>query len=116
MSRHSRRFRHLDRAFRNFFAGRAKYPSFHKKHGAQAAEYTTSAFRWDAEARTLTLAKMETPLAHSLVASLAGGRDPTTVTVSRDTAGRYFVSILLEEAIAPLPATSQTGRALIWLA
>ena len=54
--------RHLDRAFRNFFAGRAKYPAFHKKHGPQAAEYTTSAFRWDAEARTLTLAKMDAPL------------------------------------------------------
>ena len=26
--------RHLDKAFRNFFEGRAKYPTFHKKHGA----------------------------------------------------------------------------------
>src|SRR5215468_4791111 len=39
--------RHLDRAFRNFFEGRAEYPNFQKKHGSQAAEYTTSAFRWD---------------------------------------------------------------------
>jgi putative transposase len=52
--------RYLDKAFRNFFEGRAKYPKFHKKHGAQAAEYTTSAFRWNAETRTLILAKMET--------------------------------------------------------
>jgi len=28
---------------------------------------------------------------------------PTTVTVSRDRAGRYFVSLLVEEEIAPLP-------------
>src|SRR5690349_15489020 len=55
--------RHLDRAFRNFFEGRAKYPAYHKKRGSQAAEYTNSAFRWDAEARTLTLAKMNAPLA-----------------------------------------------------
>jgi len=41
--------RHLDRAFRNFFEGRAKYPTFKKRRGRQAAEYTTSAFRWDAE-------------------------------------------------------------------
>jgi putative transposase len=41
--------RHLDRAFRNFFEGRAQYSTFHTKHGAQAAEYTTSAFRWDAD-------------------------------------------------------------------
>src|SRR5215469_3501498 len=44
--------RHLDRAFRNFFEGRAKYSAFHNKHGAQAAEYTPSAFRWDADAQT----------------------------------------------------------------
>ena len=39
---------------------------------------------------------------------LPDGATPTTVTLSRDTAGRYFVSILLEEEIAPLPVT--TGR------
>ena len=32
--------RHLDKAFRNFFDGRAKYPTFKKKHGRQSAEYT----------------------------------------------------------------------------
>src|SRR5215468_9243416 len=31
--------RHLDGAFRNFFEGREKYPTFHKKHGRQAATY-----------------------------------------------------------------------------
>src|SRR5262249_33667516 len=43
--------RHLDRAFRAFFAGRARYPAFKKKRGrqTQAAEYTTSAFRWNAD-------------------------------------------------------------------
>jgi putative transposase len=99
--------RHLDRAFRNFFAGHSKYPNFHKKHGAQSAEYTTSAFRWDTEAGTLTLAKMETPLHIHWSRPLPEGATPTTVTLSRDTAGRYFVSILLEEAIAPLPATAK---------
>ena len=98
--------RHLDRAFRNFFAGHAKYPTFHKKHWAQSAEYTTSAFRWDATQRTLTLAKMETPLHIHWSRPLPDGATPTTVTVRRDTAGRYFVSILIEEEIAPMPVTS----------
>ncbi|HET8909438.1 MAG TPA: RNA-guided endonuclease TnpB family protein [Ktedonobacterales bacterium] len=97
--------RHLDTAFRNFFEGHAKYPTFHKKHRAQSAEYTTSAFRWHAEAQTLTLAKMETPLHIHWSRPLPDGAQPTTVTVSRDTAGRYFVSILVEDEIAPLPAT-----------
>jgi putative transposase len=98
--------RHLDTAFRNFFEGRAKYPNFHKKRGRQSAEYTTSAFRWNAVTRTLTLAKMTTPLHIHWSRPLPADAAPTTVTVSRDTAGRYFVNILLEEEIALLPATS----------
>src|SRR5215472_2451871 len=52
--------RHLDKAFKNFFEGRAKYPTFKKKHGRQSAEYTSSAFTWDG--KHLTLAKMPDPL------------------------------------------------------
>jgi putative transposase len=99
--------RHLDRAFRNFFEGRAKYPAFHRKHGSQAAEYTTSAFYWDADAKTLTLAKMDAPLAIRWSRPLPDGAKPSTVTVSRDTAGRYFASILVEAEIEPLPAVAQ---------
>ena len=95
--------RHLDRAFRNFFEGRARYPAFKKKRGRQAAEYTTSAFRWDAAARTLTLAKMDAPLDIRWSRAFMG--DPTTVTVTRDPAGRYFVSFLVEEELASLPPT-----------
>jgi putative transposase len=95
--------RHLDRAFRNFIAGRAKHPAFHKKHGRQAAEYTISAFRWDADAQTLKLAKMEAPLPIRWSRPLPAGAMPSTVTVTRDPAGRYFVSLLVEEEIAPLP-------------
>lgn len=98
--------RHLDRAFRNFFEGRAKYPSFHKKHGQQAAEYTTSAFRWNVETRALTLAKMETPLAIRWSRPLPEDAQPSTVTISYDTAGRYFVSLLVEDDIAPLPSSA----------
>src|SRR5215472_15482487 len=68
--------RHLDRAFRTFFEGRAKYPAFKKKRGRQAAEYTTSAFRWDAEKRSLTLAKREEPLDIRWSRAFTG--DPTT--------------------------------------
>jgi putative transposase len=93
--------RHLDRAFRTFFE--ARYPTFKKKRGRQAAEYTASAFRWDAEKCSLTLAKMDAPLA--IVWSRAFTGAPTTVTVSRDSAGRYFVSFLVEEEVTPLPST-----------
>jgi putative transposase len=38
--------RHLQKAFSNFFEGRAKYPNFKKKHHGGNAEFTKSAFRW----------------------------------------------------------------------
>jgi putative transposase len=96
--------RHLDKAFRNFFDGRAKYPTFHKKHGGQAATYASSAFRWDAQTRTLTLAKMDAPLDIHWSRSFAG--TPATVTISQDTAGRYFVSLLVEEEVEALPVVN----------
>lgn len=93
--------RHLDRAFRNFFEGRARYPTFHKKHGRQAATYASSAFRWDVGARALTLARMEAPL--DIHWSRTFSATPTTITITKDTAGHYFISFLVEEEIPALP-------------
>ncbi len=97
--------RHLDKAFLNFFEGRAEYPTFKKKHGVQSAEYTTSGFRWNGTA--LTLAKMDTPLDIHWSRPLPDGCQPTTVTVTKDGANRYFVSLLVEEEIAHLPPTKK---------
>src|SRR5256885_10429174 len=44
--------RHLDRAFRNFFEGRAEYPTFHKNHAVQPAAYAANAFTWDGKELT----------------------------------------------------------------
>jgi len=99
--------RHLDSAFRHFFAQHARYPRFKKKRGRQTATYASSAFRYDAATRTLTLAKIEEPLAIRWSRPLPDGAMPTTVTVSRDPAGRYFVSMLVDEEIASLPATTE---------
>jgi putative transposase len=102
--------RHLEAAFRNFFAGRAKYPTFRKKHGTQAATYANTAFRWEAGTHRLTLAKMETPLDIHWSRPLPDGAQATTVTVSRDASGRYFVSILIDENITLLsPTNAQVG-------
>src|SRR6267154_6880031 len=97
--------RHLDTAFRNFFEGRAQYPTFHKKHGVQAATYAANAFRWNG--KELTLAKMETPLDIHWSRSLPKGCKPTTVTLSKDCANRYFVSLLVEEDIKHLPVVNK---------
>jgi putative transposase len=101
--------RHLERAFANFFEGRAKYPRFKsKKRDSQAATYTASAFTW--KDGTLTLAKMDAPLDIRWSRPLPEGARPSMVTVRRNTAGRYFVSLLLEEQIEPLPASPESSK------
>ncbi|HEU5374716.1 MAG TPA: RNA-guided endonuclease TnpB family protein [Ktedonobacteraceae bacterium] len=92
--------RHLDRAFLTFFEGRGKYPRFKKKRNQQSATYADTAFRWDGE--HLTLAKMTEPLDIRWSRPLPDGSRPSTVTVSKDGADRYFVSILVEDEIEPL--------------
>jgi len=97
--------RHLQTAFGNFFAKRAKYPRFKSKKKSRAsAEYTRSGFKF--RDGKLTLAKMTEPLDIRWSRPLPEGAVPTTVTVSRDSAGRWFVSMLCEDRIAPAPATT----------
>ena len=97
-------FRHLQHGFTNFFAKRARHPRFKsRKRSRASAEYTRSAFRWRDGA--LTLAKMAEPLDIRWSRPLPEGAAPSTVTVSRDGAGRWFVSVLCEDpGVMPLPA------------
>ena len=100
--------RHLQTAFNNFFAKRSLYPAFKSKWDKQSAEYTTSAFKWDG--KTLTLAKMSEPLAVVWSRTLPKAAKVTTVTVSKDAAGRYFVSLLCDDAVcAKRRVSAQVG-------
>ncbi|MGV6473833.1 RNA-guided endonuclease InsQ/TnpB family protein [Azotobacter vinelandii] len=96
--------RHQQAAFKNFFEGRAKYPVFKKKRHRQSAEFTSSAFRY--RDGKLFLAKCDEPLAIRWSRPLPG--EPSTVTISRDSAGRYFVSCLCEFEPEALPVTPKT--------
>ncbi|TMR97087.1 RNA-guided endonuclease InsQ/TnpB family protein [Nonomuraea basaltis] len=86
------------RAYANFFAGRARYPRFKSRTGRQSAEYTRSGFRWR-EGR-LFLAKTDAPLEFvwSWPEVDPASIDPSTVTVSRDPCGRWHVSFAVEVA------------------
>ncbi|WP_328511472.1 transposase [Streptomyces mirabilis] len=99
--------RHLQMAFTHFFGKRAKYPRFKsRKTSRRSAEYTSSAFRF--RDGKLTLAKMTEPLDIVWSRPLPEGASPSTVTVSQDAAGRWFVSLLCEDpSVKPLPATGQ---------
>ena len=101
--------RHLQVAFTNFFAKRARYPTFkNKKKSRRSAEYTTSAFRY--RNGRLTLAKMTDPLDIVWSRPLPEGASPSTVTVSQDAAGRWFVSLLCDDRVEPAPRLVRFSR------
>src|SRR2546421_1483381 len=95
--------RNLDRAFRHFFEGRAHYPTFKKKRHPHSATYASNAFSWDG--KSLTLAKMDEPLAIVWHRPLPDGCQPSSVTITKDEAERYCVAILVEEDIKALEVT-----------
>jgi putative transposase len=98
--------RHQQTAFKNFFEGRAQYPTFKSKRHRQSAEFTRSAFKY--RDGKLYLAKSKTPLDIRWSRELPG--EPSTVTISKDSAGRYFVSCLCEFEPSQLPVTpNMTG-------
>ncbi|MEU8804396.1 RNA-guided endonuclease TnpB family protein [Spirillospora sp. NPDC048819] len=101
--------RHLQAAFAAFFDKRARYPRFKSRKKSRAsAEYTRSGFKYrDGE---LYLAKMRGPLDIVWSRPLPQGAEPSTVTVSRDSADRWFVSILCTDTIARLdPVDAAVG-------
>jgi putative transposase len=98
--------RHLDKAFMQFFEGRGKYPKCKKKRNQQSATYVVTAFQWDGT--SLTLAKMTEPLEIVRSRPFPKGCKPSSVTVTKDCADRYFVSLLIEEDIPQLKPVEQS--------
>ena len=94
--------RHLQTGYANFFAKRAKYPSFKRKHSGGSAEFTRSGFRF--ASGKLTLAKMDAPLDIRWSRPLPAGVEPSSASVSLDAAQRWHVSLLCEDkAVKHLP-------------
>jgi putative transposase len=100
--------RHQQQAFAAFFARRARYPRFKSRAGRQAAEYTRSAFTL--RDGVLRLAKTPGPLAFvwSWPGVEVAGLDPSTVFVSREPDGRWYVTLAVDaEPPQPLPAADR---------
>ena len=99
--------RHLQSAFANFFAGRAKYPNFKKKRNGGSAEFTKSAFKF--KDGKIYLAKSVEPLDIRWSRQIPKGCEPTSVTVSLHPSGRWHISIRFDDpTIQPLPVTDNT--------
>jgi putative transposase len=102
--------RHQHQAFQAFFAGRARYPRFKSRRGRQSATYTRSAFRM--RGGELWLAKDTAPVrvVWTWPQIDLAALDPTSITVCRDPAGRWFVTFHADVPDAPpLPATGHSA-------
>ena len=94
--------RHLQTAFTNFFAGRAKYPNFKKKHQGGSAEFTKAAFKF--KNGQIYLAKCDKPLDIRWSRQLPEGCEPSSVTVRFHPSGRWHIAIRFDDpTIKPLP-------------
>ena len=96
--------RHLQSAFDKFWRKQNRYPKFKKKGKTRdSATYFRNCFTF--RDGRLKLAKQSEPLDIRWSRPLPEGADPSQVTVSRDAAGRWFVSLLVEETITPYAST-----------
>ncbi|MFF7545386.1 RNA-guided endonuclease InsQ/TnpB family protein [Streptomyces canus] len=107
--------RHLDQAYGRFFRDDARYPRRKKKgRSRDSATYVRTGFKWMEDpgrpgTGLITLAKQSEPLDIRWSRTLPAGEVPVRLSVTRDRAGRYFVSVLVEERIAPLPVVFVPG-------
>lgn len=106
---------HLQTAFDAFWRKQSKYPTFKKKNKSRdSATYNYTAFSYfDGK---IKLAKMKDPLDIRWSRPLPKGIDTSkggdlrSVTVSRNSRGQYFVSILIREQVEQLkPIESKIG-------
>lgn len=82
-------------AFRNFFDGRAGYPTFKKRQGKQSIQYP-------ANVKVLGNTEIKFPGKLDVVKAIVHRSitgEVRTVTVSKNPDGKYFASILVEDGI-----------------
>ena len=97
--------RHLQGAFDSFWGKRSKYPTFKSKRTSRAsATFANNAFSY--RDGRIKLAKTTDPLDIVWSRPLPENAVPSSVTVSRDAANRWHISILVEDEVHDGPATT----------
>ncbi len=101
--------RDLDVAFRNFFSSvtgkrkgpKVRMPRFKKRSNAQAVRFVGTAFNVGAKLRLAKIGDIKVKWSRDLPS------EPSSVTVIKDAAGRYFASFVVEVEAEPLPWTDK---------
>ncbi|MEW8481870.1 MAG: transposase [Candidatus Thiodiazotropha endolucinida] len=81
---------HLDNAFRNFFEKRAKFPRFKSKYGKQSIQYPQGVKIEDNQIFLPKVGWVKAVIHRETVGKIK------TVTVSKDSIGDYYASVLLD--------------------
>jgi len=99
--------RHLQTAYAGFWAGTCPSPQFTAERKSRAcAEYSRSGVRF--KGGQLTLAKMSDPVDIVWSRPLPDGAESSTVTASVDSAGRWHVSILVQDTVTAVAADGRS--------
>ncbi|KGA93791.1 Mobile element protein [Leptospirillum ferriphilum] len=93
--------RHQQRAYDNFFSGRAGKPQFKRRDSSQSATFMANAFTLDKQ--RLVLAKMKEALNIRWSRVLPKAAEVSSVNVTKDLVGRYFVSLTFEDEVSEKP-------------
>jgi len=93
----------LEVAYRRFFKGLGKYPRFHKKHSRQAFAVPQSFVLAEGKFR---IPKLKTSFRVKQHRPLGGS--PKNLTIIKESSGKYYVSVVCECEIKPLPASDHS--------
>lgn len=94
-----------DKAFANFFKGRAKFPKFKKKSHAQSIRYKMDQRQIARTYSAGELIKLPKLGELNIKWSQIPAGTPKMVTVSKSASGKYFVAFACEVNISPMPKT-----------
>jgi putative transposase len=96
-----------DKAFKNFFEGRAGYPKFKSRYGRQSVRYQLDQRQIDRTYSAGELLKLPKLGELKIRWSQVPAGTPKMATVSKDCCGRYFVSFACEVEIQAYPLTGK---------
>ena len=93
----------LDRAYKNFFTGKARYPQFKKKHGNRASYRSNANIKmFEKHIQLPKLGKVRCKVSKQVHGRILNA------TVSRNPSGKYFVSVCCTDvAIEQFPKTGE---------
>jgi putative transposase len=94
----------LDQAYQNFFAKRAKFPKFHKKHDKQSARYPQFVLVGDGWLDFPKIGRVKAVIHRPCEGKVKN------VTVTKTKSGRYFASVQVEVDV-PEPTEYPRGKA-----